>query len=89
VGRHNAVDKAIGIGALNETGFKECFLTLSGRLTGDMVLKAARVGVPVVASLAAALDSGIAVAEKADLTLVGFVRGKRMNVYAFPKRIVL
>jgi FdhD protein len=89
VGRHNAVDKAIGMGALHKTDFKECFLALSGRLTGDMVLKAARVGVPVVASLAAALDSGIAVAEKAGLTLVGFVRGKRMNVYVFPKRIVL
>jgi len=88
VGRHNAVDKAIGIGTLNKTNFDECFLTLSGRLTGDIVLKAARVGIPIVASLAAALDSGIAVAKDVDLTLIGFVRGKRMNVYNFPKRIL-
>jgi FdhD protein len=87
VGRHNAVDKAIGIGALNQTDFGECFLALSGRLTGDMVLKAARVGLPIVASLAAAIDSGIAVAKEVGLTLVGFVRGKRMNIYTSPKRI--
>jgi formate dehydrogenase accessory protein FdhD len=56
-------------------------------LTGDIVLKAARVGVPVVASLSAAVDSGVEVAVKAGVTLVGFVRGNRMNVYACPERI--
>jgi FdhD protein len=89
VGRHNAVDKAIGISTLDRTDFDECFLTLSGRLTGDIVLKAARTGLPIVASLAAAIDSGIAIAKKVDLTLVGFVRGKRMNIYNFPGRILL
>jgi len=88
VGRHNAVDKVIGIGALRGIDFSACFLAVSGRLTGDMVLKAARVGLPIVASLAAALDSGIAVAKEAGLTLVGFVRGNRMNVYTFPERIL-
>jgi FdhD protein len=89
VGRHNAVDKAIGIGALNKTDFDECFLTLSGRLTGDIVLKAARVGIPIVASLAAAVDSGITIANDIGLTLIGFVRGKRMNIYTFSERILL
>lgn len=87
VGRHNAVDKVIGLAALNQTDFAECFLTLSGRLTGDIVLKAARLGLPLVASLAAAIDSGIATAKRAELTLVGFVRGKRLNVYTFPQRV--
>lgn len=88
VGRHNAVDKVIGISALNETNLGLCFLTLSGRLTGDVVLKAARVGIPIIASLAAALDSGITIAKKAGISLIGFVRGKRMNVYNFPERIL-
>jgi len=87
VGRHNAVDKVIGIAALNKTDFGECFLALSGRLTGDIVLKVASVGIPIIASLAAAIDSGIALAKDADLTLIGFVRGKRMNIYNFPERI--
>jgi FdhD protein len=88
VGRHNAVDKTIGICALNKTDFGDCFLVLTGRLSGDIVLKAARVGLPIVASLAAALDSGIAVAKSVGLTLIGFARGKRMNVYNFPERIL-
>lgn len=88
VGRHNAVDKVIGIGALNKTDLSECFLAFSGRLTGHIVLKAARVGLPIVASVAAAIDSGVAVAKDAGLTLIGFVRGRRMNIYNFPERIL-
>jgi len=86
IGRYNAVDKVIGMGALNKTNFSECFLALSGRLTGNIVLKAARVGLPIVASLAAAIDSGIVVAKDAGLTLIGFARGKDMNIYTFPER---
>jgi len=89
VGRHNAVDKAIGASAPSETDFAECFLALSGRLSGDIVLKAARVKIPIIASLAAAIDSGIALAENTGLTLIGFARGNRMNIYTFPERIVL
>ena len=88
VGRHNAVDKAIGKCALKKTDFSQCFLALSGRLKGDIVLKAAKVGIPAVASIAAALDSGIEIARKANLTLIGFVRGKRMNIYNAPERII-
>ncbi len=88
VGRHNAVDKVIGITAMRSTDFSDCFLALTGRLSGDVVLKAAKVRIPVVASMAAALDSGVAVARRSGITLIGFVRGKRMNVYAFPERIL-
>jgi FdhD protein len=89
VGRHNAVDKTIGIGALSKIDFEQCFLALSGRLTGDIVTKAARAKLSVLGSLAAAIDSGIAIAKSVDLTLVGFVRGKRMNIYCSPERIVI
>jgi len=89
VGRHNAVDKVIGMAALKKTRFGKCFLTSTGRLSGDIVFKASKVGLPIVASLGAALDSGVAMAEAANLTLAGFVRGKRMNIYCSPERIVL
>ena len=89
VGRHNAVDKVIGVTMMHRTNLEKCFLTLTGRMTGDIVMKAARLRIPVVASMAAAIDSGVAIAKKADLTLVGFVRGKRMNVYSVPERILL
>jgi len=73
---------------LKKLDFHQCFLTSSGRLTGDVVLKAARMSIPVVASLAAAVDSGIEVARKTGVTLVGFVRGKRMNVFTYPQRVI-
>ena len=89
VGRHNAVDKVIGMAALKQTRFGECFLTSTGRLSGDIVFKASKVGLPILASLGAALDSGVAMAEAANLTLAGFVRGKRMNIYSCKERILL
>ena len=89
VGRHNAVDKVIGIAALSKVDFSACFLALSGRMSGDVAFKAAKVGLPIIASLATALSSGIATAETSNLTLVGFVRGKRMNIYTHSERITL
>jgi FdhD protein len=89
VGRHNAVDKVIGAAIMDKTDLGKCFLVLTGRLTGDMVMKSATVGLPIMASIAAAIDSGIALAREVNLTLVGFVRGKRMNIYGVPERISL
>jgi len=88
VGRHNAVDKVIGAGATKNMDFSNLFLALSGRLTGDIVLKAARMKIPVIASLAAAISSGLEAAQLTRVTLIGFVRGKRMNIYTYPERIV-
>jgi FdhD protein len=89
VGRHNAVDKVIGMAALNKVDFSVCFVALSGRISGDVAFKAAKVGLPIVASLAAALSSGIATAEGSNVTLAGFVRGRRLNVYTSPERIII
>lgn len=89
VGRHNTVDKVIGQGLLDRLNFGECFMIITGRVPGDMIYKAAKVGLPVVASVAAVLNSGVSSAEKANITLVGFVRGKRMNIYTVPQRIQL
>jgi len=89
VGRHNAVDKVIGIAAIKEYSFHNLFLASTGRLSGDVVFKAAKLGIPIVATLGAALDSGVEMAKNANLTLVGFVRGNRMNIYTYPKRILL
>jgi formate dehydrogenase accessory protein FdhD len=89
VGRHNTVDKVIGEGLLKRLNFAECFMVITGRVPGDMIYKAAKVGLPIVASVAAVLNSGVSSAEKAGITLVGFVRGKRMNVYTSPERIIM
>jgi FdhD protein len=87
VGRHNAVDKVVGAGILMGVNLSVCILISSGRQSGEMVLKVARVGIPVIASVSAPLTSGIRVAEASGITLIGFVRGQRMNVYTHPQRV--
>jgi FdhD protein len=89
VGRHNTVDKVIGQASLAKIDFSQCFMIITGRVPGDMIYKAAKVGLPIVASVAAVLNSGISSAEKANIGLVGFVRGSRMNVYTGFERIIL
>lgn len=87
VGRHNAVDRVIGEALQKGKGCGTSLLLCTGRLTGDLVLKAAVARVPYLASIGAAVDSGIELAEAAGITLIGFVRGTRMNIYTHPERI--
>jgi len=81
VGRHNALDKVIGSAIIRKVDFSECILASSGRLAGEMVIKAAKAGIPTICSVSAPLLSGIRIAEAAGVTLIGFVRGRRMNQY--------
>ncbi|MFX1380537.1 MAG: formate dehydrogenase accessory sulfurtransferase FdhD [Promethearchaeota archaeon] len=87
IGRHNAIDKVIGEMLLKQTSFDDVFLTSTGRLTGDSVLKAIRAKIPIVASLSAAIESGIRLAFAYGVTLIGFARGARINIYTHPDRI--
>ncbi len=88
VGRHNAVDKVIGASLLSSVQLEKSFLVSTGRQTVDMVIKAARAGIPVVASISAATGSGVSAAESTNITLIGFTRGRRMNIYTHPQRIL-
>lgn len=88
IGRHNAIDKVIGEIISEKLTFNNVFLTTTGRLTGDSVLKAIRAKIPIVASLSAAIESGIRLAFAYGITLIGFVRGARMNIYTHPERII-
>ncbi|MFA4875933.1 MAG: formate dehydrogenase accessory sulfurtransferase FdhD [Methanoregula sp.] len=87
VGRHNTVDKLIGYAVLNGIDLSRCVLGCTGRQPEGMVRKSARAGIPVVISRAASTDKGIAAAEAAGITLVGFSRGDRFTVYTHPERI--
>jgi len=89
VGRHNAVDRVIGKALQNNLALSESILLCSGRLTGDLVLKAAVARIPYVASISASVSSGIELAEAAGITLVGFIRGARMNIYTHPDRLLI
>jgi len=89
IGRHNAIDKVIGVLLFKKEPFNNKILTTTGRLTGDSVLKAVRAQIPIVASLSTAIESGIRLAFSYGITLIGFARGKRMNIYSKPERIVI
>jgi FdhD protein len=89
IGRHNAIDKVIGELLIKKQDLNDVILTSTGRLTGDSVLKAIRAKIPIVVSLSAAVESGIRLAFVYGITLIGFVRGSRMNIYTHSNRIEL
>lgn len=88
IGRHNAVDKVIGRSLIWGTPLTDRVLVTSGRASYEMVVKAIRVGIPVVASVSAPTSLAVQLAQDRGLTLVGYLRGERMNVYTHAHRIV-
>ena len=88
IGRHNAVDKVIGRTALDGASLARTLLASTGRITFEMVVKAATVGIPVVVSISAPTDKAVKAAEMFGLTLIGFARAKKFNIYTHPDRIL-
>ena len=104
VGRHNALDKVIGYGIINEIDFNTIFATSTGRMVSDMVRKVCRANIPIVATKTAVTNTGVEISRRHGLTVVGFVRDRgmkkstdtgekiiterSMKVYSFPERIL-
>jgi len=87
IGRHNAVDKLIGKAFLQSVPVDNKVLLTSGRVTSEIVTKAGRNRFPILISRAAPSCMAISYAEDMGITLVGFARGDRMNIYTWPNRI--
>ena len=90
VGRHNALDKLVGSQVLaGALPLHERVLMVSGRVSFEIVQKAAVAGVPIVCAVSAPSDLAIETAERLGVTLVGFLRGDGFNVYSHDRRIDL
>jgi FdhD protein len=82
VGRHNAVDKVKGEALLRGLPTDDQLLLSTGRISSEMLLKAVRMGVPVVASRTSPTDMAVALAEQLGVTVIGYVRPESLNLYA-------
>jgi FdhD protein len=88
VGRHNAVDKVIGYALMQGMlPLGSALMAVSGRLSFEIVQKAAVAGVPIMAAVSAPSSLAVELAEEVGITLIGFLRNGTFNLYCHPDRI--
>lgn len=88
IGRHNAADMVVGHVFQRGIALDDKLLVTTGRLTSEILLKAARVGLPMLASRNAATSLAVELAKKLNITLIGYVRAGRFTVYSGEERIL-
>lgn len=89
LGRHNCVDKLAGLYLLNQDSFSIQALFLSGRISSEMIAKSLAMQVPVIVSRTSPTALAIHTAEKANVTLIGYLRGNQFDIYSHPERLSL
>ena len=88
IGRHNAVDKAIGAGLFSGSDFSRMVLICSGRTSSEILHKARRAAIPIIIARGAPTNQTILKAREMGITVVGFARGSAFTVFSHPERIV-
>ena len=89
IGRHNAIDKIFGECLLKDILTEDHIVITSGRITSEILLKVTKRNIPLLISKSAPTDLGIELANDLGITIIGFLRGERMNVYTNGWRVVL
>ncbi|MBM3167588.1 MAG: formate dehydrogenase accessory sulfurtransferase FdhD, partial [Chloroflexi bacterium] len=88
IGRHNAVDKVLGYALLRHLPLDDKVLLTTGRASHEMVVKAVRLGLPVVASVSSPTSLAVQIASRLNCTLIGYLRGQRMVLYTHWWRVL-
>jgi len=88
IGRHNALDKIYGKILTDHISVRDKIIVFSGRISSEVLLKISKIGVGILLSKSAPTDLAIKLANDLGITVAGFIRGERMNVYSHPERIV-
>jgi len=88
IGRHNAVDKVFGESLLRDIPADDSLIITSGRVSSEILLKVAKRNAPMLISVSAPTDLAVRFARELGITLIGFVRESRMNVYTHDERII-
>lgn len=88
IGRHSAIDKILGECVLKGIRTDGLVMMTSGRVSSDLLVKVARARIPVIVSRSAPTDLSVKLARDLGITLVGFARGSRMNIYSNARRII-
>ncbi|MFA4876098.1 MAG: formate dehydrogenase accessory sulfurtransferase FdhD [Methanoregula sp.] len=88
IGRHNALDRVIGFGLRNKIDLSKTYVLVSGRISSEMVRKCLVANIPIIVSRGATTTLAVDIAAKTGLTVVGFSRGGKMNIYTSPERVI-
>ncbi|AFL99391.1 MULTISPECIES: formate dehydrogenase accessory sulfurtransferase FdhD [Desulfitobacterium] len=89
IGRHNVLDKLYGHAFLNGTDISQKVIVFSGRISSEILIKAAKMGCPILIGVSAPTDLALELAEELGITVLGFARENRMNIYTHPERIIV
>jgi FdhD protein len=87
IGRHNALDKVVGKALLSSIELKDKMVMTTGRVSSDIVVKVAKAGIQLIVSHSAPTSLALSIAKAANITIIGFARGSRMNIYCNKQRV--
>lgn len=88
IGRHNATDKIVGHCFLEGISLHDKILVTTGRISSEILIKVAKMGISIIISRSAPTALAVNIARETGVTIIGFVRGNRFNIYTSPKRII-
>jgi FdhD protein len=89
IGRHNALDKIYGYCLKNKISVQDKILVFSGRMSSEILLKVSKIGCEIVLSKSAPTERALELAEELEITTVGFIRNRSLNVYTCQERIII